>query len=75
MQIIGIDLGFSPTESTNCYCAFKVNNETKEIGFLFKPTKFNYLNTRVINLIRSQDVPSMLLIGCSRIVNASNSDA
>ena len=53
MQIIGIDLGFSPTENTSCYCAFKVDKETKEISFLFEPTKFNYRDTRIINLIRS----------------------
>lgn len=53
MQIIGIDLGFSPTEITSCYCAFKVDKETKEISFLFEPTKFNYRDTRVINMIRS----------------------
>ena len=53
MQIIGIDLGFSPTKITSCYCAFKVDKETKEISFLFEPTKFNYRDTRIINMIRS----------------------
>jgi hypothetical protein len=53
MQVMGIDLGFSPKEKTSCYCAFKVDTDTKEIGFLLKPAKFNYRDKNIINMIRN----------------------
>lgn len=53
MQVMGIDLGFSPTKKTSCYCAFKVGTSTKEIEFLLKPVKFNYRDTAIINMIRT----------------------
>jgi len=53
MQVLGIDLGFSPTEKTSCYCAFKVDNSTKVIELYLKPIRFNYRDKAVINWIRT----------------------
>ncbi|MGE5495404.1 MAG: hypothetical protein ACM3S4_08920 [Burkholderiales bacterium] len=53
MQVLGIDLGFSSKYKTSCYCAFKVDSDTKEIGFLLEPTKFNYKDKTVISMIRT----------------------
>lgn len=39
-MIFGIDVGFSPTEETSCYCAFNIDQINKNIFFLHKPVKF-----------------------------------
>jgi|GEM_PF-3696700 len=39
-MITGIDIGFSETRKTSCYCSFYIDDVNKTISFLHKPERF-----------------------------------
>lgn len=39
MRVLGIDVGFSATKKTSCYCAFNIENKT--ISFVIEPFKYD----------------------------------
>lgn len=53
MYVLGIDLGFSETQKTSCYCGLKIDRESKMIEFLFRPQKFNYHDPEFFALLRA----------------------